>query len=424
MKNSLNRRDFFKFLGFSAASFVMTPSLLKAVSTPHIVVVGGGFSGSTCAKYLKMWGGSSIKVTIIEPNKTYISPILSNLVLNGQKTIANISFNYLAHAQKYAITMRYKKVNSIDKTNKKITLNDSSTLSYDYLVLAPGIDFIPVSGHTDYTKIPHAWIAGEQTTILKKQIDSMVNGDNFIMSIPKAPYRCPPGPYERACVVADYIKNVKKFTNSKVFVLDENSKILVEEATFSSAFNSYGVTYLPNTVVTAVDHTIKQITYSTSGGSSITKTAKVLNIIPNQKAGKIVFDTGLVPANSNWASVDAISYESTIQSGIFIIGDSQGTAQPKAGHIGNAEAKICADAILRKINNLDLYPNPKTNSACYSPISRTKASWLTAVYEYDSTTKNMKVVSGANYPLSGDASTGNYSKMFEWSTNLFADTFK
>lgn len=424
MENKLSRRDFLKFLGFSTASFIMTPSLLKAVSTPHIVVVGGGFAGSTCAKYLKMWGGSSIQVTIIEPNQTYISPILSNLVLNGQKTIADISFNYLAHAQKYQVTMLHKKVESVDKTIKKLTLDDTSTILYDYLVLAPGIDFTPVSGHTDYTKVPHAWIAGEQTTILKNQIDSMVNGDDFIMSIPKAPYRCPPGPYERACVVADYIKNVKGFTTSKVFVLDENSQILVEEATFSSAFTSYGVNYIPNTTVTAVDDSINQITYNTSGGTNITKTAKVLNIIPNQKAGKIVFDAGLIPLNSNWASIDAISYESTIQSGIFIIGDSQGTAQPKAGHIGNSEAKICADAILRKINNLALYPNPKTNSACYSPVSRTQASWLTAVYEYDSTTKNMKVVNGANYPISGSASTKNYSKMFEWSTNLFADTFK
>ena len=422
MKNRLNRRDFFKFLGFSTAAFIMTPSLLKAVSTPHIVVVGGGFAGSTCAKYLKMWGGSSIQVTIIEPNQTYISPILSNLVLNGQKTIADISFNYLAHAQKYQVTMVHKKVDSINKTNKELTLNDNSTISYDYLVLAPGIDFIPVSGHTNYTKVPHAWISGEQTTTLKNQIELMVDGDNFLMSIPKAPYRCPPGPYERACVVADYIKNVKGFRNSKVVVLDENSKIIVEEPTFSSAFSSYGVNYIPNATVTAVDDSINQVTYNISGGSNILETAKVLNIIPNQKAARIIFDSGL--NIGNWASVDAISYESTIQNGIFIIGDSQGTSQPKAGHIGNSEAKICADAILRKINNLDLYANPKTNSACYSPVSRTQASWLTAVYEYDSTTKNMKVVSGANYPASGPASTKNYSNMFEWSTNLFADTFK
>lgn len=421
MKDITNRRNFLKFLGFSAATFIMTPSLLKAVTSPHIVVVGGGFSGSTCAKYLKMWGGSSIEVTIIETNSTYVSPILSNLVLNDKKTIANISFNYLAHAQKYKVNMIHKSVSSVDKTNKVITLDDNTTLIYDYLVLAAGIDFIPVTGHDDYTKVPHAWTAGAQTTVLKNQIDSMVNGDEFVMSIPKSPYRCPPGPYERACVVADYLKNVKGFTNSKVIVLDENSKIIVEETTFSNAFASYGVQYIPNATVTAVNTTTNELTYNISGGSDVLKSAKVLNVIPNQRAAKIIFDCGL--NIGNWGSVDAISYESTLENGIFIIGDSQGTSQPKAGHIGNAEAKVCADAILRKINNLALYTNPKTNSACYSPISTTQASWLTAVYEYDTTTKNMKVVANGNYPVSGAPSTRNYSKMFEWSTNLFADTF-
>jgi sulfide dehydrogenase [flavocytochrome c] flavoprotein subunit len=141
-------------------------------------------------------------------------------------------------------------------------------------------------------------------------------------------------------------------------------------------------------------------------------------VIPPQKAGKIIFDSNL--NDGNWASVDAISYESTITSGIYIIGDSQGTSQPKAGHIGNSEAKVCADAILRTINSLALYSNPKTNSACYSPISRTEASWLTVVYEYDSVTKDMVAVNPAS---AGAASTTNYRAMFNWSSNLFKDTF-
>lgn len=421
MQKILERRDFLKFLGFSAVSFAFTPNLLKAVTIPNIVVVGGGFAGSTCAKYLKLWGGSSINVTLVEPNANYISPILSNLVLNNQKNLSDITFNYSLHSSKYQINILQKSVASIDKLYKNIVLNDNSTLSYDYLVLATGIDFTKVNDY-DFAEIPHAWVAGVQTTILKQQIDSMVNGDEFVMSIPKAPFRCPPGPYERACVVADYLKNVKKFTNSKVTVLDANADFLVEKETFSSAFNTHGITYIPNATITAVNSETKTVTYNTLLESNIQKTAKVLNIIPNQKASKLIFDSGL--NSGNWASVDAISYESTISNDIFIIGDSQGTIQPKAGHIANSEAKICVDAILRKINNIPLYANPKTNSACYSPISTTQASWLTAVYEYDSTTKNMKLVSGANYPLSGSASTKNYSKMFEWTTNLFADTFK
>jgi NADPH-dependent 2,4-dienoyl-CoA reductase/sulfur reductase-like enzyme len=420
MKSTINRRDFLKFLGFSTASFVLTPSLLKAATNPSIVVVGGGFAGATCAKYLKLWGGSSVDVTVIEENANYVSPILSNLVLNSQKVIGDITFGYQNHANTYQINMVHKKLVTIDKDNKSLILDDSSTLSYDYLVLAPGIDFSPVSGH-DFTKVPHGWIAGTQTTLLKQQIDTMVDGDEFVMSIPKSPYRCPPGPYERACVVAHYLKNVKGYSNSKVTVLDANADIIVEKDTFGSAFTSYGVDYIPNATITAVNSDTKTVTYDTLLNTGLSKTAKVLNIIPNQKAASLIFDAGL--NSGNWASVDAISYESTITSGIYIIGDSQGTSQPKAGHIGNAEAKVCADAILRKINNVALYANPKTNSACYSPISTTQASWLTVVYEYDSTTKDMKPVSGAGYPTAGSASSTNYKDMFSWSTNLFKDTF-
>ena len=419
MKSILNRRDFLKFVGFSTASFALTPSLLSAATVPEIVVVGGGFAGSTCAKYLKMWGGNSINVTIVETNANYVSPILSNMVLNGQRTTADITFNYLAHANTYKINMVHKTVSSIDKTGKVLTMDDSSTLSYDYLVLAPGIDFIPVDGH-DFEKVPHAWIAGAQTNLLKDQIDTMVDGDDFVMSIPAAPFRCPPGPYERACVVADYIKNVKQFTNSTITVLDGNANIIVEADTFGAAFTSYGVEYIPDATVTAVDSDTKTVTYTENSTSGLTKTAKVLNIIPPQKAGKIIFDAGLNEIGSNWASIDPISYESTITSGIYIIGDSQNTSQPKAGHIGNSEAKVCADAILRTINGVDLYPNPKTNSACYSPISRTEASWLTVVYEYNPSTKAMEAVSG---PGAGAATTSNYREMTNWSGNLFQDTF-
>lgn len=420
MKNIINRRDFLKFLGFSSASFILTPNLLKAVTVPEVIVVGGGFSGSTCAKYLKLWGGNSVNVTIIEPNINYVSPILSNLVLNNQRKISDITFNYQAHANTYKINIKHARVSSIDKTNKNLTLDDNTTLKYDYLVLAPGIDFEYTNSY-DLNIVPHAWIAGEQTTFLKNQIDSMIDGDEFVMSIPKSPYRCPPGPYERACVVAHYLKYVKGFTNSKVTVLDANADIVVEKDTFLSTFISYGINYIANATITNVNSDTKVVTYDTLVDIGVVKAAKVINIIPNQKAGKIIFDSGL--NNGNWASVDAISYESTISSGIYIIGDSQGTIQPKAGHIGNAEAKVCADAILRKINNIALYANPKTNSACYSPISTTKASWLTAVYEYDSNTKNMKLVAAGNYPTSGAASTKNYNKMFGWSTNLFRDTF-
>lgn len=423
MNNQLSRRNLLKALGLgmaglAAGSFART---VQAAELPHIVVVGGGFAGATVAKYLKLWGGLSVQVTVIEPNSTYVSPILSNLVLNGQKTTDDLSFGYVSHNQKYAVNIIHKSVTEINKGTKTVTLSDSSTIVYDKLVLAPGIDFDAVTGH-DFSKVPHAWQAGVQTNLLKDQIEAMVDGDSFVMTVPAAPYRCPPGPYERACVVADYLKNSKGLTNCSVTVLDANPAITVEADTFGSAFTSYGITYVPNAVVESVDSDSRSVTYSVSGGAAQTLTAQTLNVIPNQKAGAIIFDAGLT--NGNWAPVNPLSYESTKHEDIHIIGDSQGTGMPKAGHIANSEAKVCADAILRALNGLQPDPAPKTNSACYSPVSSTTASWLTAVYEYNSTTQQMQPVQidGASY-AAGEPSTANYSAMFNWSGNLFADTF-
>jgi NADPH-dependent 2,4-dienoyl-CoA reductase/sulfur reductase-like enzyme len=281
--------------------------------------------------------------------------------------------------------------------------------------LAAGMDFILVNDY-DITKVPHAWKAGEQTNILKEQIDAMVDGDTFTMTIPAAPYRCPPGPYERACVVADYLKNVKGFTNCKVNVLDANANITVEADTFGAKFAEYGVVYTPSTTVTAVDDNTKTLTY-TENGESKTITSEVLNVIPNQKAASIVFKAGV--NSGNWAPVNPLSYEFMIASGIYIIGDSQGTGQPKAGHMGNSEAKVCADAILRTLSGVALYASPKTNSACYSPTSTNEASWLTAVFKYDANEQKMVAANIA----AGEPTTSNYSKMFMWSCNLFSDTF-
>ncbi|CAA6815732.1 MAG: Sulfide dehydrogenase [flavocytochrome C] flavoprotein chain precursor (EC [uncultured Sulfurovum sp.] len=412
--NSNSRRDFMKFLGLGSLATVV-PTVSSAETIPHVVVVGGGFAGATCAKYLKMWGGSSIDVTVIEANSTYVSPILSNLVLNGQKTTSDLSFTYGSYSSKYGINMVHSTVNAVDKTNQTLTLANGNTVNYDKLVLAPGIDFMKTNDY-DISKVPHAWKAGEQTNLLKAQIDAMNDGDTFTMTIPAAPYRCPPGPYERACVVADYLKNTKGHTNSKVVVLDANAKIIVEEETFGAKFSEYGVEYKPSTTVTNVDDTSKTVTYI-EAGSSKTLASTVLNVIPNQKAASVIFTAGV--NSGNWAPINPLSYESVLASGIYVIGDSQATGQPKAGHIGNSEAKVCADAILRTLSGTALYASPKTNSACYSPTSATEASWLTGVFKYDADTQTMV----ASNTAAGASSTANYPKMFNWSGNLFADTF-
>ncbi|MEZ5451375.1 MAG: FAD-dependent oxidoreductase [Thiothrix sp.] len=413
---NLNRRQFLQTLGLASAATAAAafPGIIKAATgRPHVVVIGGGFAGATVAKYLRYWS-NTIDVTLVEPNATYYSPILSNLVLNNQRNLGQISFSYSTLSQKYGIQVIHDWVDSINAPNQSVQLRNGTTLNYDRLVIAPGIEFMDVPG-LDSNKVPHAWQAGAQTTLLQQQLAAMPAGGTFVMTIPGAPYRCPPGPYERACVVADWLRTNKP--GSKVTVLDANPAIVVEPTIFGNAFASYGVEYVPNAVLQSVDS--DQRVAKTSLGDF---KADVLNVIPPQQAGAIVLQSGLANVGGRWAGVNPLSYESTAVPNIHIIGDSQGTGQPKAGHIANAEAKVCADAILRLLSGSQPYAAPVTNSACYSPISASTASWLTAVYAYDQASGAMKLVP-ESFGAAAAPSSKNYSRMFDWTTNLFNDTF-
>ncbi|HRY15329.1 MAG: FAD-dependent oxidoreductase [Candidatus Competibacteraceae bacterium] len=413
--NSLSRRHFLKLIGTSTA-LAATPTWLKAqtAASGRVVIVGGGFAGATAAKYLRHWSGGNVAVTLVDANPAHVSCILSNLALNGSLGLSQITFNYEALKQKYGVTVEAGQ--AVGAANGQLHLQDGRTLAYDRLILAPGIDFAPVPG-LDIRRIPHAWQAGPQTTLLKNQLRDMPPGGVFVLTIPLAPYRCPPGPYERACLVADYLKRNKP--GSKVIVLDANPKIMAEEHTFTKAFyqtHAGIIEYHPNVLLNEVDSTNR--TAITSQGNF---SASVLNVLPPQKAGKIVSDLGLT-GGGNWAPVDPLTYESTVAKGIHIIGDSQGTSQPKSGHIANSEAKVCADAILRAFAGELPDPAPTTNSACYSPITAKTASWLTAVFAYDPETRAMKLVPEA-FGEAPEATEENYEKMFDWASNLFAETF-
>lgn len=416
--NDLSRRHFLKNLGLGLGAAALPMSFAKAAVRPRVLVIGGGFAGATAAKYLRMWSNNTVDVTLIEPNATYYSPILSNLVLNGQRQLSQLGFKYTTLAQKYGITVVRSTALSINSTNRTVKLANGKTLGYERLILAPGIQFKTISG-LDSNKTLHAWQSGSQVQQLRQQLQAMPNGGSYVLSIPKAPYRCPPGPYERACVVADYLKRNKP--GAKVIVLDSNPDITVERDTFNTAFTStYAgiVQYVPNTLLQAVDS--KNNIAMTSFGDY---QASVLNVIPPHQAGSVIKNNGLANSSTgDWANVNPLSYESTAIKGIHIIGDSQGTGQPKAGHIANAEAKVCADAVLRLLSGAQPYANPMTNSACYSPISSTTASWLTAAFAYDPLTQSMQLIP-ASYGASSGASQSNYRKMFEWANSLFGDTF-
>lgn len=425
----IKRRQFMGLLGASALGLMLPGRAFSAVPGPtgaagRVVVVGGGMAGATAAKFLRLWGGSDVQVTLVERNDNYPSSILSNLVLNGSTTMNNITFNFNALAQKYGVNVVRGEVGAIDKANKRVMVGNTA-LNYDRLILAPGIELdystLPGLAGRPPSQLPlHAWIGGPQTTALRNQLVAMPRRQNVIITVPLAPFRCPPGPYERACFIADWLKRERR--GGKVIVLDANPGFVSEAHTFNQAFDvilAGFIEYHAGVEITNINTAARTVTTLNHG----TFAAGVLNVIPPQRAGKVVMDAGLVPAGSTRAPVNVLSYESTLAPGIHVLGDSALTPpQPMAGHVANQQAKVCADAIVRLLGGGTVDPAPVTNSACYSAITRNTASWLSVGYAYNPKTGSMEPVPAA-VGEARDIKSEHYEKMFKWFGNLMADSF-
>lgn len=389
-----------------------TPGTVKS----RVIVIGGGMAGVTVAKYLRLWG-DSITVTLIERDSNYVSNIMSSLVLSGQRTMSSLTYNYSNLTSAYGVTVIKSDVKEIDTVGLKVKLADGTILAADRIVMAPGIDFDEMPGLGASDRMPHAWKAGTQTTLLANQLKAMADGGTFALTIPKAPYRCPPGPYERACLVADWLKKNKP--KSKVIVLDANAAIQAEKTLFEAAFKMHNIDYIPTAEVQSVD----PATMSLATTLGLQNGLGVINLIPRQKAGNLIASAGLNNSlDGRFATVNHLTYESTKAPKIHIIGDASDTTQPKAGHIANQEAKVCADAIVRSLAGLQPDPAPVTNSACYSTITMTQASWLTAVYQYDTASSKMKV-GGAGVVAADTWDAENFKDMNTWFNALMADSF-
>ena len=429
--SKLNRRTFLKWTGMGIGAAFAAPyaGIAQAAAPYEVVVIGGGFAGATAAKYLKLWGGSSVNVTLVEPKASYYSPILSNLVLNGNLQLSQLEISYSYLTSRYQVVHQQQSVVAIDGANKTVELADGTVLNYDRLVVAPGMSFKPlqdeqgrfIDPNDSASNVLHAWKGGQQVQDLRDALVNMPAGGTFVMTIPTGPYRCPPGPYERACVVADWLNRNKP--GSKVIVLDANPDIIVEKDSFGARFDQYGVEYHANAQIQSVSLSalgVGRVTVSI-GGDTQTFTGDVLNIIPAQRAGAydLLNSAGLL--SGDWAPVNAKTFESLQVAGIHVIGDTQGTGVPKAGHIANSEAKVCAEAVLNLLHGEPVYAAPKINSACYSPVSATEATWLTAGYAYDSANNAwVKISQSAG---AGSPTTKHYYEMFGWAKNLFSDSF-
>ena len=424
----MQRREFLKLsmIGGLAASLPLigcsslsTKASHKQGSLAKVVVVGGGYAGATCAKYLSTWSKGEIDVTVIEPNANFISCPLSNLVLSGSKRIQDLTFSYRGLQKNYPIHWVRNHVEAIDPIKRTVS-TPHAKFSYDRLVLAPGIkfDYSAIAGmqaHDIAQRIPHAWKAGEQTELLHRQLVAMPQGGVFVMSIPKAPYRCPPGPYERVCQVAFLFKQYNP--TAKIIVLDANPDIVSKKGLFTKVWQEHYagmIDYRPNSAVQQVDS--QSLMVNTEFESV---RADVLNIIPPQQAGQLAKMAGLLGTKQAWVDVDFLSYASKAHESIHVIGDVVASALPKSAHMATSQAKVCAAAIVDIVRGNSPDPQPVFANTCYSFVDNEMAMHVANVYRYDAVKQIMLPAEGGGVSQAASKLEGDYA--YAWADNIWAD---
>jgi sulfite dehydrogenase len=387
-------------------------------SLGRVVVLGGGFGGATAAHYLRLWGGQ-IDVTLVERNATFVSCPISNLVVGGYRQIDQISRSYEG-LRKAGVRVVQGEALAIDTSARTLRLADGTVLPWDRLVVSPGVDFLTeqvggLQSAFDSGRVVHAWKAGPQTLALRAQVESMRPGGVFAITIPKAPYRCPPGPYERACVVASALQT--RNPTAKVLVLDANPEILSKKALFERAFAQYKgmVEYRPNSELKEVSGTLAKLDFEDVR-------ADVLNVIAPQRAADIAVKAGLVNINQRWAGVNWLTMESTAVAGVHVLGDATFSAplMPKSGHMANQHAKVAAAAIIQSLRGEPVNPTPVVMNTCYSFINSKEVVHVASVHQYDAAEKTFKTVPGSG-GVSAAASEQEGRYALSWADNIWAD---
>ena len=417
---SINRRTFLKSSGAVASVGAIGGCASIGSSGPKVVVVGGGYGGATAAKYIKMWA-PDFDVTIVERNAEFISCPISNLVLGGSKSMADITVSYATLAKKYGIRFVRGEAIAVDAEKKLVRLASGDNLAFDRVIVSPGVDFmfedIPgLNNAAAQEKILHAWKAGPQTVALRKQLEAMKDGGVVAISIPTAPYRCPPGPYERACQIAAYLKQSKP--KSKVVILDANSDVTSKPGLFKKAWAEMYpgiVEYRGNSKVVDVD--LKTMTAKMEVDDF---KADVLNILPPMKAGAIA--APFITANKRWCEVNWVTYEAKNVPGVHLLGDALqiAPAMPKSGHMANAHGKACAAAVVALLSNEAPNASPTLTNTCYSFVSADKVIHVASIHKYDEKDKTMKAVPGSGGVSAASSELeGQYA--MTWARNIWAD---
>lgn len=425
----MKRRQFVQTV--SSASVLGAMGFVSGCATgsgdkgPKVVIIGGGYGGATTAKYIRMWSDYGIAVTLIEPNATFISCPISNLVLGGSKSMSDITTPYDNLSSRHGVKMVRDMVTSIDPDKRTVKLAGGAELAYDRLILSPGVDFMwetlpGMSKPGAQDKVLHSWKAGPQTVSLRKQLEAMPDGGVYAMAIPLAPYRCPPGPYERACQIASYFSKAKP--KSKVLILDANDDVTSKGPLFKKAWSERYkniVEYRPKHALTDVDAASNTLKFEFNDSIK----ADVLNVIPPMRAGDIAVKTGLATANKRWCEVDFLTFESKAAPNIHVLGDSIqiAPAMPKSGHMANQHGKTCAAAVVALLTGKSPNAMPIYNNTCYSFVSEEDVIHVSSVHQYDAAKKTMVTVAGSGGVSSAaNELEGRYA--MSWARNIWADT--
>ncbi|MFV1922924.1 MAG: FCSD flavin-binding domain-containing protein [Methylotenera sp.] len=422
IKEPCGRRSFIRTAGVGAASLLIANKTWANAKKPplgHVVVIGGGYAGTVAAKYIRLWSANNIAVTVIEKQTQFVSCPLSNLVLGGSKTIDDLTFGYDLVQKNYGIHWVQDEVTAINPDSKKVIMKRGE-MRYDRLIVAPGVDFnyedLPQLDSVEAQQaIPHAWKAGWQTVNLHQQLSAMRDGGLFVITVPKMPYRCPPGPYERACQVANYFKKHK--TKSKIIILDANPDVVSKKGLFIKTWtDEYAgmIDYRPNNLIVDVDIDSKTVTTDFE-----TVKADVLNIIPPQRAGKPAQMANLTEPDYPWCEVSFLSYESKRVPMVHVIGDSVAAGLPKSAHMATSQARVCASAIVELMHGRTPDPSPVFANTCYSFVNDKQAMHVANVYRYDAGKKIMVSADGGGVSAKPSLQEGQYANA--WAVNIWSD---
>jgi sulfite dehydrogenase len=413
----MKRRDFLKLAGAISLAGCATATPSKA----RVVVIGGGFGGATAAKYVRLWD-PSIEVVLVERDASFVSCPISNLVLAGYSSMQEISRDYDA-LRRHGVQVVHDEAVAVDAAKRTVRLARGGDLGYERLIVSPGIDFTfgEIQGYEAAMQdgaVLHAWKAGPQTVALRRQLEQMRDGGVYVLSIPLAPYRCPPGPYERASMVAAYFKQAKP--RSKVLVLDANPDVTSKAGLFKRAWTDLypGILeYRGNSRAVGVDakaRTVKLELDDVKGD--------VLNVVPPHRAGEIAAKAGLITTNNRWCDVDWRTMESKAVKGVHVLGDAtlSAPAMPKSASMANNHAKIAAAAVVDLLNGRAPTPLQIINT-CYSFVSQKEAIRVSSVHQWEPAQGTLVAVKGSG-GVSAARSEAEATYAWNWARTIWADS--